>query len=108
MTQREHYRETLLKITWDRSSKPSVMVPLGDFFCLGHGNHLANEMSSVAYWYADRPTLVSEPPPIQQRLPVLKDDQGNWMNQPISSIPDGIELNDEMRAMKRKWADNNQ
>ena len=36
MTQRNHYRECLLKITWDNAKKPSVLVPLGDFFCLGH------------------------------------------------------------------------
>jgi len=37
MTQRGHYRECLLKITWDDAEYPSVLVPLGDFFCLGHG-----------------------------------------------------------------------
>ncbi|MFW5870205.1 MAG: DUF2961 domain-containing protein, partial [Candidatus Sumerlaeota bacterium] len=37
MTQQKHYRECLLKITWDNASKPSVLVPLGDFFGLGHG-----------------------------------------------------------------------
>ena len=25
----------------------------------GHGNHLCNEMSSVAYWYGDRPRAVN-------------------------------------------------
>ena len=37
MTQPNHYRECLLKITWDNAKHPSVLVPLGDFFCLGHG-----------------------------------------------------------------------
>ncbi|HIJ73124.1 MAG TPA: DUF2961 domain-containing protein, partial [Candidatus Hydrogenedentes bacterium] len=37
MTQPKHYRECLLKFTWDNASKPSVLVPLGDFFGLGHG-----------------------------------------------------------------------
>ena len=36
-TQRDHYRECLLRITWDDSPHPSVVAPLGDFFCLGHG-----------------------------------------------------------------------
>src|SRR5690606_34399872 len=45
----------------------------------GHGNHLANEMSSVAYWYADAPTQVVDPPPVAQRMPVLQDNQGNWL-----------------------------
>lgn len=37
MTQRNHYRECLLRITWDRADKPSVICPLGDFFGLGNG-----------------------------------------------------------------------
>ena len=37
----------------------------------GHGNHLANEMSSVAYWYAKEPTGVVVPPPVAKRAPVL-------------------------------------
>lgn len=73
----------------------------------GHVNHLANEMSSVAYWYADRPTYVLKPPPPQQRLSVLKDDQGNWINQCFNSVFSDIELNDQMRGMKRKWTINN-
>ncbi len=36
-TQRNHYRECLLRITWDDAPHPSVVAPLGDFFCLGHG-----------------------------------------------------------------------
>ena len=46
----------------------------------GHGNHLANEMASVAYWYADRPTRVAKPPPVSKRLPVLRDNQGRWLH----------------------------
>jgi hypothetical protein len=37
MTQGNHYRECLLKITFDDAAQPSVLCPLGDFFCLGHG-----------------------------------------------------------------------
>ena len=37
MTQGARYREVLLKITWDDATYPSVLCPLGDFFCLGHG-----------------------------------------------------------------------
>ena len=37
MTQRNHYRDCLLKITWDNAPHPSVLVPLGDFFGLGSG-----------------------------------------------------------------------
>lgn len=47
MTQQKHYRECLLKITWDHAEKPSVLVPLGDFFCLGHG--LVNSFQSFLF-----------------------------------------------------------
>src|SRR5512144_3447902 len=47
MTQRNHYRECLLRITWDNAEKPSVLVPLGDFFCLGHG--LVNSFQSFLF-----------------------------------------------------------
>jgi hypothetical protein len=33
----EAYRDVLLRIYWDGEETPSVEVPLGDFFCLGHG-----------------------------------------------------------------------
>ena len=31
------YRDTVIRITWDEEATPSVEVPLGDFFCNGHG-----------------------------------------------------------------------
>ncbi len=31
------YRDTLLRFFWDDEETPSVEVPLGDFFCNGHG-----------------------------------------------------------------------
>ncbi len=31
------YRDTLLRFFWDDEESPSVEVPLGDFFCNGHG-----------------------------------------------------------------------
>jgi hypothetical protein len=72
----------------------------------GHGNHLANEMSSVAYWYADTPTPVVGPPPVAQRLPVLRDNQGNWLVEQVMRYPGKtIELNDEMAQMKARWAE---
>ena len=45
----------------------------------GHGNHLCNEMSSVAYWYAAKPTKVAKVPPVAKRMPVLRDNQGTWL-----------------------------
>ncbi len=71
----------------------------------GHGNHLANEMSSVAYWYAAEPTQVADPPPVKQRMPVLHDNQGNWLRDPANQCPGKpVPLNDEMKQMKAQWA----
>ena len=33
----EAYRDTVLRFYWDEEEVPSVEVPLGDFFCSGHG-----------------------------------------------------------------------
>jgi hypothetical protein len=67
----------------------------------GHGNHLANEMSSVAYWYAERPTTIAAPPTVDKRMPVLRDNQGNWLYDKNNQITvHRVELNDEMRRMK--------
>ena len=72
----------------------------------GHGNHLANEMSSVAYWYAEQPTSVIAPPPVAQRMPVLRDNQDTWLHDPAQQCPGKrIAPNDEMQAMKQKWAE---
>ena len=37
MAQKGGYRECVLRISWEGSRHPSVLCPLGDFFCLGHG-----------------------------------------------------------------------
>lgn len=72
----------------------------------GHGNHLANEMSSVAYWYAEEPHAVVTPPPVEQRKPVLRDNQGNWLYDESNQCPgEEIELNEEMETMKKQWAE---
>lgn len=71
----------------------------------GHGNHLCNEMSNVAYWYADRPTRVIDPPPVAQRMPILRDNQGKWLYDTERQCPGKpIELNEEMKQMKAQWA----
>ncbi|HDX9147248.1 TPA: DUF2961 domain-containing protein [Klebsiella michiganensis] len=31
-----YYRKVLIKMYWDNAEEPSVVVPLGDFFCIGH------------------------------------------------------------------------
>ncbi|MAE62196.1 MAG: hypothetical protein CMJ49_12680 [Planctomycetaceae bacterium] len=71
----------------------------------GHGNHLRNEMSSVGYWYAARPTKVATPPPVAKRMPVMLDSQGNWIMDPRNQCPGRpIKLNAEMKRMKQAWA----
>lgn len=70
----------------------------------GHGNHLCNEMSSVAYWYADKPCRVAKPPSVSKRMPVLRDNRGNWLferrNQTTSRKTQPTR---EMRSMIKKW-----
>jgi len=69
----------------------------------GHANHLRNEVSSVAYWYAEVPTAVKEPPPVEKRMPVLKVD-GKWVFDPKNQITSReIPLTDEMKKSKRRW-----
>ncbi len=47
LTQPAHYRECLLKFTWDDAASPSVLCPLGDFFGLGHG--IVNSYQSLLF-----------------------------------------------------------
>ncbi|MDP6115408.1 MAG: DUF2961 domain-containing protein [Planctomycetota bacterium] len=71
----------------------------------GHGNHLANEMSSVAYWYAEKPTRVAKPPPVKRRMPVLRDNQGKWLYSKANQCPGApVKQNAEMKKMKKQWA----
>lgn len=54
---------------------------------IGHANHLANEVSSVAYWYAQQPTPAVDVPPVLQRLPVRRDNTGQWIRDPERECP---------------------
>lgn len=40
---------------------------------VGHANHLRNDVATVAYQYAPEPTQIATHPPVEQRLPVLRD-----------------------------------
>lgn len=72
----------------------------------GHANHLANEMSSVAYWYAGKPTRVARPPAVAKRLPVLRDNQGRWLTDKRRQCPGkAVELTDEMHQLKQRWVE---
>ena len=69
----------------------------------GHANHLANEMSSVAYWYATRPTRVAVVPPPTQRQPVRRNNAGEWLHKPEEECPgQPVTLTEEMRRLKAK------
>lgn len=71
----------------------------------GHGNHLANDMASVAYWYAAQPSKVLTPPPVAKRLPVVRDPEGRWVHNKAAQCPGKpVPLNAEMKKMKAAWA----
>jgi hypothetical protein len=60
-------------------------------------------MSSVAYWYADKPTQAKDVPPVEQRLHVRRDNDGQWLKDPQRECPGKpVTLTDEMRALKTK------
>lgn len=48
----DYYRKVLLKIYWDDQVHPSVLVPLGDFFCLGHS--IASNFASLPFTSSSR------------------------------------------------------
>ena len=74
----------------------------------GHGNHLCNEMSSVAYWYATEPARAAKVPGVARRMPVLRDNQGNWLYSRKNQVTSRkIDPNREMRTNKAKWAKEN-
>lgn len=69
----------------------------------GHANHLGNEISSVAYWYAMVPTRVLEPPPVVKRRPIPKKD-GKWMVEDNAKhTSKEVKINPAMKRMKDEW-----
>ena len=70
----------------------------------GHGNHLCNEMSSVAYWYSDEPGPARHCPPVRQRLAVKRDNvTDEWTQDPARQTPSSaIRRSDEMRAVRER------
>jgi hypothetical protein len=48
-----YYRKVLLKMTWDDHDFPSVLVPLGDFFGIGHS--MPGNYASVPFFVSTRP-----------------------------------------------------
>jgi hypothetical protein len=71
----------------------------------GHGNHLANECSSTAYWYQLEPHKPFGILPMKQRLPARRTAAGEWITDKDRQTPQRpIKLNAEMCKMKREWA----
>lgn len=71
----------------------------------GHANHLCNEICSVAYWYADKPTGVIAPPPVAQRMPVRRTAQGQWLIEKANQCPGKpVRITLQMKKAKRDWA----
>jgi hypothetical protein len=69
---------------------------------IGQANHLGNDISSVAYWYAQQPTPVAAPPPVEQRRPTLKRDR-QWVTDPSNQITTKqVPLTEQMLQMKRE------
>ena len=74
----------------------------------GHGNHLANEMASVAYWYQKEPHQKFSILPVQKRQPVARLRERrtvDWaQDRESQTAPREVGLNAEMEEMKRQWA----
>lgn len=49
----DYYRKVLLKIYWDDQEHPSVLVPLGDFFCIGHS--MPGNFTSIPFTVSSKP-----------------------------------------------------
>ena len=76
----------------------------------GHANHLANEMSSVAYWYGDLPRGVKSPPAVKKRMPIGRDmATGEWLIRTSEKNNSRtIRRTREMLSMKTAWKNRNQ
>ncbi len=49
----DYYRKVLLRFTWEDDEHPAVLVPLGDFFGLGHG--MPGSYDSLPFVVSSRP-----------------------------------------------------
>ena len=48
----DYYRKVLLRVYWDNEAEPSILVPIGDFFCLGHS--IVNSFQSLPFTASSR------------------------------------------------------
>jgi Protein of unknown function (DUF2961) len=49
----DYYRKVLIRITWDDEPEPAVLVPLGDFFGVGHS--MPNSYASALFTVSAKP-----------------------------------------------------
>jgi hypothetical protein len=47
ITDPDYYRKIVIRMYWDDQASPSVVAPLGDFFCIGHS--LAGNFASLPF-----------------------------------------------------------
>jgi len=64
----------------------------------GHANHLGDDWSSTAYWYQTLPSRPFDILPVEERLPIHRDDLGTLSLRSARPASE-VELNDEMRRM---------
>ncbi|KAK9241795.1 hypothetical protein V1506DRAFT_549608 [Lipomyces tetrasporus] len=50
----DYYRKVLIKMYWDGEEDPSVLAPIGDFFCVGHS--MAANMQSMPFTVSVKPS----------------------------------------------------
>lgn len=54
----ECFRKVVLRVYWDNEDNPSILVPLGDFFCLGHS--IVNSFQSIFFTASAKENYVFE------------------------------------------------
>ncbi len=50
----DYYRKVLIKMTWENFDGPSVLAPIGDFFCIGHS--MPASFNSLPFNVSSRPS----------------------------------------------------
>jgi len=53
ITDPDYYRKVLIKMYWDDQEHPSILVPLGDFFCIGHS--MPSNFASIPFTVSVKP-----------------------------------------------------
>jgi hypothetical protein len=70
----------------------------------GHANHQNHEISTVAYWYAEKPTKIKSPPPVKKRKAILQDSHGDWIIEKKHQCPGpDVAKNKEFQKAKAEY-----